>query len=186
MAEVLRPITDNKSALLLDVDGVFLMNKPSEGLEPVDAADVHTTYYNPLHGDWLRKINQKITPYYLSARMYSAHEDLGNLLSIPEFDWINHMSYWLASRSHTQPVKRTDPIDTIKWERGLRLDAVKHYLPTQNIVWIDDLLSTPEKEWADKRNAEGHNTLLIRPDDKIGLEEKHITEITQWIGALAT
>lgn len=188
MSEIIEPTSNSKPALLLDVDGVLFIDKPVDGLLPIDA-NSKSAHFNPLHSAWLRRIGQVAEPYYLSASVSSSSEEqvLESILQIPEFDWIDYFAYWLANRSNEHPVKRDESIDAIaaiSWDRELRLAAVEYYMPNRDIVWIDDLMGPLEEEWADKRELKGLSTLLIKPNTKIGLEIEHMEAAERWLGSL--
>lgn len=175
MAEIRAPVEGEKPVLALDIDGVFILFGKTcpEGYTPLpNRANSPYRFYKPAHKDLLIGVLDSFDPYYITSHRGGSHEDIGQPLGLPEFNWINFAMYTF------HPDNNGESNDD-------RQMALENFFPQRSIVWMDDDLQEKNFEWAIERTNLGYPTLLIKPDSDRGLEEHHIDTIKRWLGELA-
>lgn len=180
--EVLRePQTGDKPALLLDVEGVFLVVNedapevaPQEGFERFSPPDYD--FYRPQHGEWVKELQPHFDAYWLTGVGTETLEVLGprlGLADIPQLD--GEYIYGTAPERPKSPRE-----DLLVYKRF----AIDYALPGRQLVWIDDWLGPYDIEWAKERVRNGVETLLVRPNAGEGLSRNHVQGIQNWLGGL--
>lgn len=173
MAEINTYTPGEKPVLALDVDGVFMMYSETrpEGCVLVPPYTAHV-YCNPSVAKKLLPLTELCDPYYVTAHMNTAHEDIGKHLAFPEFDWVNIFKY-------------RDSPGSLYQINGYRRRALETCFPDRPLTWVDDDLRPEDFDWGADRDQSGLATLLIKPDSEQGLQSRHITTIERWLGSLA-
>lgn len=163
MPEVLSPPESNRPAVLLDIDGVLQVYSEVSPEGYVPEPEYPWLAYNPLHGNWLRTINDLADIYYVSDWRGQAHDQIGRRLQLPEFDWINNDPY----RHERSAVAR-----------ALAATALFENRP---LVWIDDELGSSELQWAHTREKQFAPTLLVKTEREQGLTYFQFNLILGWL-----
>jgi hypothetical protein len=171
MTQVEAPLTGTKPALILDLDGVVVLeaDKISDGYEALPSFPWQA--YNPSHADWLRDILSMADIYYISDWRQQSHTYFGKSAGLPELDWIDSYKHSVLETSNAE--KRARAISALFGRRPL--------------VWLDDLdnkETSSEYSWAAKRSAQVAPTLFVSPDTARGLEPQHMELVTAWLQAV--
>jgi hypothetical protein len=162
-----------KPVVLFDIDGVLLVTPERNpgicppGYQAGPRQGSLYTFWNPSHGESIRKLLGYADVMYLTAHGPSSHEDIGQHLGLPEFPWINYWAYQGAGN-------------------GERIVAAQEVCGDRPIAWVDDDHGAAEFYWAQHREGEGNPTLLIKPDSEQGIQSTDFQRVYDWAGALAT
>ena len=173
MSVIESPQISERPALLIDVDGVLRVigSHPPMNWRPMPQMPKACFFYNPEHGIWIKELQRGADAYFMTANVNQAYDIVGRPLDIPEIPWINFEKF-----------PRRDSDDNNIDRRA----AVDHWFGGRAVAWIDDEFGPVDYAWAEERHASGDPTLLVQPDMWQGLEYRHVHEIRQWLGALAT
>ena len=156
-----------RPALVLDIDGVFIVPGETKTEGYTEHPRFPTHAYNPSHGEWLNNITDSLADaYYISDCMNLSHWTIGQHLEVPEFDWINADVY---------PARR---------KAASRALAITALFGNRPLAWIDDIIGTPERRWSQRRNETGTPTLLVKTDKNVGLRPGHLNRVTKWLERL--
>lgn len=61
-----------------------------------------------------------------------------------------------------------------------KLDALDRFADRRPIAWVDDFLDESCFDWAAKREAAGHPTVLVPTEPELGIEEAHVAALETW------
>jgi hypothetical protein len=171
MAMVESAADSNRPAVILDIDGVLVLDKDEVQAEGyIQHPSTHWDFYNPAHGDWLRRTNLDTDIYYISDERSESHARIGQQLGVPEFDWINVYAYEPRSEKRIHA-------------RALAITAL---LGSRPVIWLDDEIGAAEFAWSRQRDQELAPTLLVKTDYTHGLEPSHMDLIDSWLQAVAS
>ena len=171
MPQLISAAESTRPALVLDVDGVFIINRDLEGMPDgyIEHPRFHWSAYNPSHGPWLNNIHQNSADiYYISDNQDASHWVIGQHLGLPEFDWID--SYAFMARSY-------------RVRRSLAITALFGNRP---LVWVDDCIGSTQLAWAKQRTKQNAPTLAVRVNEHKGLQTHHMKRIDKWLQQLTT
>jgi hypothetical protein len=149
--------------LLLDVDGVLnpvlhggsLPGFSRHGVEASDGRE-HVVWLNPQHGLWLNMLAGRFELVWATGWERDAPRILGPLLGLPPFGVIEFTQ---------RPALRV----------ALRkLPDVQRFVGDGPVAWVDDDLGAEAHDWARQRGA---HTLLVQPDQHVGLVRRHVDEL---------
>lgn len=120
--------------------------------------------YNPELQGWLGGLFDKADAYYISDWRGNSHDQIGRLLMMPELDWIND-----------------DPFRPHAREFSSRALAITAFFGGRPVAWLDDEINESDQRWAEQREAP---TLLIKPNQDIGLQLEHMASVNSWLESL--
>lgn len=154
-----------QAAILFDVDEVLRIladrNMPNNYiLQP----NYPIFAYNPELEEWLGGLFDKADAYYISDWRGESHEQIGKLLMMPELDWIND-----------------DPFRPHAHEFSSRALAITAFFSGRPVAWLDDEIDESDRRWAEQREAP---TLLVQPNQDVGLQSHHIASVNSWLESL--
>jgi hypothetical protein len=169
VGELVSPLDSDRPVMALDIDGVLqLLVNNTRDLQPgyiMQPKPQHWLAYNPEHGKWLNQVLEQADIFYISDWQAKSHGQIGKVLGLPEFDWIN--SY------------RFD--DCVRHEsRALAITALFENRP---LAWLDDEINDYDLAWAERRSLQTP-TLMIKPNRRIGLTSSDMAKVNSWIGEL--
>ncbi|GEM_PF-2831978 len=175
MAMVESAADSERPALVVDIDGVFnIWSKAApEGCLPrPERMFRETTYYNPIHGEWIRHVHEALADiYYISDLRADAHTSMSQIHDWPKFDWIDIWPY------HNR----------VKSDHALRAMAITALFGDRPVAWIDDIVTDLEFRWAKVRsNTQGAPTLVVKTELDAGLQPEQMTEVEGWLINAAT
>ncbi len=164
MAELISAPESTRPALVVDVDGVLRVDSETKP----DGYVRHPLYpvfsYNPDLREPLGSLLTGVDAYYISGWRADSHGHGGEVLLLPEFDWIND-----------------DPFRPQAFEFSERALAIDGLLGNRPVAWLDDEIDDRDMLWARERQAP---TLLIQPEYEKGLQLEHVAAVGAWLISL--
>jgi hypothetical protein len=169
--------------MLLDIDGVLIPFPQADGTTPDthtrhdlvpagrSADDPVTIWLDPNHGPMLTSLFRTglFAPAWCTSWRHDATRLIGPILGLPPMPHIDLPCL---------PITTSHPNGYL-WKR----DYVDTWLDDAPAVWIDDDFTNLDHEWAAERSARGTATLLIQPEQHVGLQPEHLSEVVAWVQA---
>lgn len=166
--------------LLIDIDGVLIPFPDRAGHGPethvrhfvvptgYEAAEPVPIWLNPAHGPLLLGLLNEVplAPLWCTSWHGDASTLIGLNLGLPAFPHVEL----------GRPKITTSHPNGYLWKR----DPVELLLGPSPAVWIDDDFTSLDHAWAVARTLAGIPTLLVQPDPKVGLQQKHLETVKAW------
>ena len=149
--------------LFLDLDGVLALREVGDVPKGFTATTVsasdgrqHEILLNRGHGPWLRERARRFELVWATGWEHPAPRILGPFFDLPPFPVVRF----------TQRPRLGVPLR--------KVEDVETYASGAPLAWVDDDLDEDAEAWAAGRRAP---TLLIRPDQAIGLPLTHVEQL---------
>jgi hypothetical protein len=172
------PITLQRPALLLDVDGVLnplgpvragVPWTPPEGFERPKDRRLSRVLLNPgLHAPWLAELATEFDIEWATMWEHRANDLLSPIFGLDELPVHQFRQYQGHRHRH-----HGHGVDGIK-VNGFELGGLDPFRP---VAWVDDDIEGVAERWAEDRPGE---TLLVVPDYQRGLERSHVDKLLAW------
>lgn len=165
MAEVTpEAANSDRPAVILDVDGVLRVDSETKPEGYIRHPLYPVFSYNPGLREPLGNLLAEADGYYISGWRAESHGHGGEVLLLPELDWIND-----------------DPFRPQAYEVSERALAIDGLFGNRPVAWADDEIDERDHTWAEQRPAP---TLLMRTDPDIGLTPRQTGLIASWLRLL--
>lgn len=165
-----------KPVLLLDVDGVLLLQNRTRNARLRVANIGYATWFDPEQSDRLDELCDRFDVIWCTGWGTMANQIVGPLFGMPDLpvlslkmpkDWIPRQFYTGENDEQAITMNRM-----MNW----KLPAVEEHFKGSSvpIAWLDDQIGQPDvRHWAEDRP----NTLLVQTVEHIGLDERHMREL---------
>lgn len=161
---------DGRPLLLLDVDGVINIFNGSQNQTRYVKHQVgpYPIKIRRALPDWLLTLVDHFVPVWCTMWDDEANTELCPLLEWPSLPYI--------------PC-RDDQVSVVEWN-GMylhtKVGSITDHVEDRAFAWVDDEIGKNDLKWATVRSDEVAPTLLIKTDDRVGLELHHVTKLIGW------
>lgn len=168
MTEVTPAVSEtDRPAVIFDVDGVLRVDTETKP----DGYVRHPIYpmfsYNPGLREPLGNLLAGADGYYISGWREHCHQHIGEVMLLPELDWIND-----------------DGFPAQAGEVSERALAIQSLFGNRPVAWLDDELNDQDIRWGEQRSERLAPTLTLRPRFQTGLTPRQVGLVHSWLALL--
>jgi hypothetical protein len=117
---------------------------------------------------WLDELVEHFIPVWCTMWDDEANTELCPLLGWPSLPYI--------------PC-RDDQVSVVEWNGvylHTKVGSITDHVGDRPFVWIDDEIGKDDFRWASARDDQLAPTLLIKTDDRVGLERHQVNRLIKW------